>query len=709
MKEDVLEQIVDDYLQFKFLTHLERARMSPTGGPSVRITGCSTDHTVNVPESEAGDVEYTIVLRSRSGARVRPGYYIDLSDFPDGLGGLVQLRISNRWDDIGLDHPVPRELWMAVRAKAQSLDAAVRSATTAASTVAIILSFCVNALVEPPALHLVFNSTEGLSRREFLEVFLPDERGQPRIARWIDVDSLVTFGRAAYASPEARRLFRALAQYQVALRYWNTGSQVLALAHLYITCEVITKAVLRINQTRLGITEVEQAQLLGVDITDKKWRAMAEAFARRDYIFKGDKAMYEAARKASDAFEHGSADLGNVRQTADSVTRELFDLVRSAILALVPSLDQAVADTIMSKHPVDVSPLYKQVTGYIISAEPSDPLNLGIEGELFPTLRWQSGIKASRLEDDKLILEPEETFTVQFAPGLEFEIRDLAIYGGMNPAPADAGASRPSGWDQGNWMARELTESSQGVVLKTRDLLATVMSLVDAATAGSAEVGRTLSQALAFNLFGQGVAYFQSAQTLIADNQPVEALPSLRGLVSIAARFEQMTRDGGEGLGLVIRLAVDSLDDELLGGVANQAATVKENLLRNAVSSGLPVPDDVRPPETTAIWHSLTAEMRMARSAVEGGYWTVGPHLRSGDGADHLAFHTKIEPGPFTDLIASACAIAQLELLKQAASVFGWTIHVERIDALLTAARELNEASAHSEVPGPVVDDTVES
>ena len=99
----------------------------------------------------------------------------------------------------------------------------------------------------------------------------------------------------------------------------------------------------------------------------------------------------------------------------------------------------------------------------------------------------------------------------------------------------------------------------------------------------------------------------------------------------------------------------------------------------------------------------------MARHAVEGSYWTVGLHLRSGDGADHLAFHTKLEPGPFTDLIASACAIAQLELLKQAAAVFGWTIDIERIDALLTAARELNEASAHSEDSGPAVDDTVES
>ena len=108
---------------------------------------------------------------------------------------------------------------MAVHVRAPDMDAAVRSATGAASVVAVIVSFCVNAVVEPPALHLAFNSTQGLSRREFMEAFLPDEAGHPRIGRWIDGESLFAFGQAAFASSEAPRLSRALAQYQAALRY----------------------------------------------------------------------------------------------------------------------------------------------------------------------------------------------------------------------------------------------------------------------------------------------------------------------------------------------------------------------------------------------------------------------------------------------------------------------------------------------------------
>lgn len=593
---------------------------------------------------------------------------------------------------------------MAVRATAPNVDAAVRSATHAASAVALIISFCANAAVEPPALHMVFNSTAGLSRREFMEAFLPDESGHPRPGRWIDASSLFAFCQAAFASPEAPRLFRALAQYQAALRYWNAGARTLVLVHLHVACEVLTKAVLRVHQARPGLTEQEHAHLLGVDTTRPNWRMMTGNFARREYIFEGDKVIYDAARNASDAFEHGMADLGNVRQAADSVTRELFDLVRSAVLLVAPSLDLAISDALMSKGPVDVSPLYKQVTGYIVSDRPSDPLNLGPAGELFPALRWSSRINACRLEDDRLIFEPVETFTVQFAPGLKFETRDFAIYGGLNLGPAVGTPARPSGWDQADWASGQVTAGT--LEMMKRDLLAAVMPLVDAAAATGAEIAQTFPQVLAFNLFGQGVAYFQGARTLIAGGQPVEALLLLRGLVTIATRFEQMTEERGEGLGLVIRLALDSLDDPALEQVPDQAETARGNLLRSAADAGLAVPGSVRPVEGSMIWRSLTAEMQMARCGVEGNFEMTGMHVKPIDETGTVGFNVQLEPGPFTDMIASATMIAQLELLKHAAPVFGWTINTETIDALLAEAREINEASAHIDPTRPATTDT---
>jgi len=85
--------------------------------------------------------------------------------------------------------------------------------------------------------------------------------------------------------------------------------------------------------------------------------------------------------------------------------------------------------------------------------------------------------------------------------------------------------------------------------------------------------------------------------------------------------------------------------------------------------------------------------MQLAESAISGTYATVGLHVKWPD-AGHVGFHTRLEPGPFTEMVASACVIAQLELVKSGANLFDWTIDEGMIDGLLRQARELNDASA---------------
>jgi hypothetical protein len=53
---------------------------------------------------------------------------------------------------------------------------------------------------------------------------------------------------------------------------------VLVLAHLYIACEVLTKAIQRVHQARLGLSELQHARLLGVDVAQTNWRMMAGNF-----------------------------------------------------------------------------------------------------------------------------------------------------------------------------------------------------------------------------------------------------------------------------------------------------------------------------------------------------------------------------------------------------------------------------------------------
>jgi hypothetical protein len=173
------------------------------------------------------------------------------------------------------------------------------------------------------------------------------------------------------------------------------------------------------------------------------------------------------------------------------------------MLMLVPVLDSAISDAIMAKAPIDVSPFYKQITGYVVSDQPSDPGNLGSAGELFPALRWRFDIRACRLEGDKLTFDPMETITVQLADGLRFEGAGYAIYGGLNPAPSVDQIRGPGNGEPAAWAARELSAGAKGLRMVRRDFAADVMPLVDAATASGTSTAQEFPRILAFNLFGQ--------------------------------------------------------------------------------------------------------------------------------------------------------------------------------------------------------------
>src|SRR5258708_39086918 len=137
----------------------------------------------------------------------------------------------------------------------------------------------------------------------------------------------------------------------------------------------------------------------------------------------------------------------------------------------------------MAKAPVDVSPLHKQITGYIVSDQPSDPDNLGMAGELFPALRWRSDIRACRLDGDNLTFDPVETITVQFADGLRVEGGGYAIYGGVNPAPGGGHAVRSGSGEPAAWVAREIPAGGEDPHMVTARLVAHRMPPVDPAAA----------------------------------------------------------------------------------------------------------------------------------------------------------------------------------------------------------------------------------
>jgi hypothetical protein len=118
----------------------------------------------------------------------------------------------------------------------------------------------------------------------------------------------------------------------------------------------------------------------------------------------------------------------------------------------------------------------------------------------------------------------------------------------------------------------------------------------------------------------------------------------------------------------MIRLALDWLSSEIFESASERAGNARSGLLQAAADLELMIPDEPSPVESTAIWRSLHAEMQMAGDSAAEGYSVARLHIKPADGST-VGFDTTLRPGPVTELIASACVIAQLELLKHAAYI----------------------------------------
>jgi len=100
--------------------------------------------------------------------------------------------------------------------------------------------------------------------------------------------------------------------------------------------EALTAVAERRERERLGLqSEEEHAKHRGVDVTQSNWRNVLSGWIRRDVLCKGDKATYDAARRASDGFEHGFMPLPEYRATASEVTPAVLGYVRAGILDLL--------------------------------------------------------------------------------------------------------------------------------------------------------------------------------------------------------------------------------------------------------------------------------------------------------------------------------------------------------------------------------------
>jgi hypothetical protein len=374
-------------------------------------------------ETQPGESHYVVVLGANSAVR-----------FPDDPVPLLIRQVATdvgptslifrtRYSEEGHEAPVPRELWIEVRgATAAEFDATINAYARAAHSFLGFIALSANAAVEDPEVKIAFDNTAGRDERPYFAQFVPEARGVPLPGRSIDGNATAAFLDCFNGHSEFDRLIRAVEQYRTALVNWRPGREILALAHLFMGMEALTKVALRQElETEQLSNPAELATLWGIDI-----KAL-DGEVRRRILFRGDAETAAKAKKASDGFEHGYLPAVDIRQLATAARDKTAEYLRTAILDLAGAGDEL--RTTLTRSPYDV-PLNPWIVRYLRGFFHGDAEELALPDQHYPMFTWNSKLKSHKLNDDgTYTIEMEEHLTARFNHALSFERQSFEMWG----------------------------------------------------------------------------------------------------------------------------------------------------------------------------------------------------------------------------------------------------------------------------------------
>jgi hypothetical protein len=162
--------------------------------------------------------EYRIAARAGSSVLFRPTEALRVTYRLDGVP--IQLTLRTRYHNRGFAAPVPGDLWLDARGGADDLKVALARFTNAGRDIANLVSLSTNAAIAPLEAELGYETTAGITSREYLQRFLPTER-MAYTSRFVDVPAVQAVVGALDNHQERDRLTRAASQYSEALRNWR--------------------------------------------------------------------------------------------------------------------------------------------------------------------------------------------------------------------------------------------------------------------------------------------------------------------------------------------------------------------------------------------------------------------------------------------------------------------------------------------------------
>lgn len=622
---------------------------------------------------------YAAVFRAAPPVRFRPEDVFEtwVVGVPE-CNGPVRVQARTRWVDEGHESPTPRELWIDIRGPVSTLDHAGKEFERLAIHLANIASFVANVSSGTPEVHIIYDATVEATSREFLEVFLPDERGSIREGRIVNIRELQQFFTPPQDSPPDTRIGSAIYKYCQALAHWRLGSESLALSFLYMAAETLTKAVIRFSCAQNQLTEIELATQQGIDVSEAdKWKHPLDVWARRDVIFDGDNEVYRDARRASDGMEHGFLTLDEVQAKAIAVTARTFSYVRRAILRIAGVSAEEFPE-LYNRHPKDVESLRKVIRG-IFEGDGSDPAS---ESQEYPMLTWHSHVDSFKRDNDSFKLSLRERYTAQCSPSYTFTGTGFELRGRVEPGHPALETTTTLTLSQ-----IPPTEGSQ--LDEALGLLRKVHSLASETFQSSQTHGFSARKEQAVAIFIESISLAESIELLVKDKRPVEAAILLRSIFLGASRLQTLAASKNPD-GVALRLRADTVKH--FAKIARNTEAVGElerRMQTLAQTEGLVIPDEAPPLTDSDYFRENEAAIQYTELIAQGDGVAGAMHMNENKETETLEASTQISEGNHAETVALDTAEALLIATSALAASLDWHYDSARAAALTSEGKQI--------------------
>lgn len=372
---------------------------------------------------------FTVVCRAASALYFAPDNHLAITNFQTSFGRAT-LRYTTRWAPVdGIAQPLPRGLHVEVKGEAPDLKSALSGHSFLAQELLPILTLAANAPTDDLVPELAYDSTDGITEREFFQQFLFDERLIPFRRPAFPAKLCATLLGMLLRHPDRDRLHRAMVQYHAALQSWLPGGEVMTLSHLYMGMEVLTPIARRRELKAHDDSMDKLLQAWAIDIKQ------LDPEVRRRVLFQGDTQTYRKAKEASDGFEHGFLSFKDIREHAVAIRQATARYLRRAILQLL-DIDQESIST-LTAPPFDTIPglrIDKYIYGTLLGAGPPHAPD-----QLYPILSWSSRATAIDFAPDGTAqISFSETMTKRLGDGITLRPKRLEVWGGPGLTTTDS-------------------------------------------------------------------------------------------------------------------------------------------------------------------------------------------------------------------------------------------------------------------------------